>query len=356
MAIIILLIFTALLSSTNLSTTSINMDSRSLEEQCAALKLVEEETGGLAAPEMPVLPDSEIHHNLVGRFLTDRQIKAEHMQPVLASVWRPVMGMFAVTLADDLFLFQFPHPRDMQRVIDDGPWSFDNQLLVCEQVPLGIRPEDVTLNSVSFWVQLHGLPAMYASSEFIQKIGDYIGSFIALDPLNFGGNWRSFYRIRVRLDVLNPLKRRMKLLRRDGETQWITFRYEKLGTFCYCCGHLGHSDKFCKIAYEQGILPDAFPFGAWLRAGPRRQVKPVGARWLLSTAANPVASNATNEFGVSPGALLAMEENLAVHGDLKRRREDGGPGDGMNAEDVKMTETSRISEKAGLVDQARPEQ
>ncbi|XP_019176759.1 PREDICTED: uncharacterized protein LOC109172055 [Ipomoea nil] len=162
------------------------------------------------------------------------------------------MGMYAISLADDLFLFQFPHLRDLHRVIEDGPWSFENHLLICEQVPPNVRPEEVELESIPFWIQIHGLPAMYASPEFISQIGNYIGEFITLDPFNFGGAWRSFYRIRVRLSVSAPIKQRMKLVRRDGTTQWLTFKYERLSTFCYCCGILGHSDKFCKTAYEQG--------------------------------------------------------------------------------------------------------
>ncbi|XP_019176855.1 PREDICTED: uncharacterized protein LOC109172160 [Ipomoea nil] len=238
------------------------MDIHQLEKRCADLALIEEDTGGLDAPEPKAMPDASIPNNLVGRLLTDRPIRFEHMQHVLASVWRPVMGMYAVSLADDLFLFQFPHPKDLQRILDDGPWSFENHLLLCEQVPPGIRPEEVILDSVPFWVQIHGLPAMDASPDFIIKIGDYIGSFIASDPFNFGGAWKSFYRIRARMNVLDPIKRRMKLIRRDGSTHWVTFKYERLGTFCYCCGCLGHSDKFCRIAYEKGILPDEYPFGA----------------------------------------------------------------------------------------------
>ncbi|XP_019176863.1 PREDICTED: uncharacterized protein LOC109172169 [Ipomoea nil] len=351
-----LVIITFALIIYRIHTDLIAMDIGPLEQQCAALSLAEEEAGGMEVPEMPSVPDETIHHNLVGRFLTDRVIKAEHMQQVFASVWRPVMGMYAVTLTEDLFLFQFPHPKDLQRVIEDGPWSFDNQLLICDQVLSGTRPEEVVLDSVPFWVQIHGLPTMYASPAFVAKIGEYVGTFIAPDPLNFGGAWRSFFRIRVRLNVLSPLKRRMKLLRRDGSSQWITFRYERLGTFCYCCGLLGHSDKFCKTAYELNILPDAFPFGAWMRAGPRRQARPVGARWLLSSGVSMTPASSTPEIGIPPATLVTMEEDKGLHGDLKRRREEGTSSDSVHDEDVRMVESSKNSEMAGLVDQARPDQ
>lgn len=70
-----------------------------------------------------MLRGSVTYWELVGRFLTDLTIKFDHMQQVLASVWKPVMGVKIVALDDNLFAFQFSHKRDMQRVLDDGLWS-----------------------------------------------------------------------------------------------------------------------------------------------------------------------------------------------------------------------------------------
>ncbi|XP_019166658.1 PREDICTED: uncharacterized protein LOC109162409 [Ipomoea nil] len=246
------------------------MDICQIEVHCASLSIAEEEVSGLEAPDPPPSSDSTIHHCMVGRFLKDRPIKFDHMQQVLASVWRPVMGMQVEALTDELFLFRFPHSKDLQRILDDGPWSFENHTLVCERVHPELRPEDVNLDSVAFWVQVHGLSAMYASSEFLTRIGDYLGSFVAIDSINFGGSWKSFFRIRVKMLIAMPLKRHMKLVRKDGSTQWINFRYERLNAFCFCCGILGHIDKFCRKAYENGISPESFPFGSWMRAGLRR--------------------------------------------------------------------------------------
>ncbi|XP_019161976.1 PREDICTED: uncharacterized protein LOC109158517 [Ipomoea nil] len=282
------------------------MDIRQIEERCAIMSLAEEETGGLEEPVIQANPDSTILHNLVGRFLTDRAIKFDYMQQVMASVWRLVMGMHVVPLTDELFLFQFPHQRDLQRVVDEGPWTFENNMLICEVVPPGSRPEEIKLEAISFWIQVHGLPAVYASTAFLTQIGNYIGTFITTDPLNFGGAWRSFMRIRVRLDVAAPLKRRMKILRKDGTVQWINFRYERLSTFCFCCGVLGHSDKFCRRVYEEGIELDEFPFGTWMRASSRRQVKPVGAKWLLGSSTQPIVPSNIPAAGPSPLNVMAM--------------------------------------------------
>ncbi|XP_031103139.1 uncharacterized protein LOC116006755 [Ipomoea triloba] len=223
------------------------MDVNQLAEHCSDLVIDGEEIGGLDVPEELAATETAPHWDLVGCFLTDRTIKFDHMQQVFASVWRPMMGMRVLSLEDDRFLFQFPHAKDMHRVIDDGPWSFENQTFVCKEVPSGTRPEDVILDTVMFWVQIHDLPTAYAKPEFIAQIGDYVGSFVLEDLNNFGGTWRrSYYRIRVAIRIVEPLKRRMKLNRKDGSSHWVSFKYERMSTFCFCCGLLGHSDKFVR--------------------------------------------------------------------------------------------------------------
>ncbi|XP_031104042.1 uncharacterized protein LOC116007477 isoform X3 [Ipomoea triloba] len=306
-------------------------------DQCADLTIEDEETGGLEAPYTDVVHVES--WDLVGRFITDRNIKFDHMQQVMASTWRPLMGVRILSLDENLFLFQFPHVKDMQRVIDDGPWSFENNILVCKQVQLGIRPEDVGLDKVAFWVQVHDLPAIYASPEFIACIGGYVGTFISEDPNNFGHSRRSFYRIRVEMDVNVPLKRRMKLFRKDGSFQWLIFKYERLTTFCFCCGLLGHSDKFCHKAYEEGLSPREYLYDATMRVGARRQVQPVGQKWLLPDL--PIKVSADKSSGSGTKDLVVLEEESSVHGDLKRRSEDGSKIDVVVIKDTVMSESSK---------------
>ncbi|XP_031101918.1 uncharacterized protein LOC116005821 [Ipomoea triloba] len=296
------------------------MDVGALELSCAVLSLDEEDAGGLDAPITDQASGSVIYFELVGRFLTQRAIKFEHMQQVMASVWQPVMGVRIVSLEDNLFVFQFPHRRDMQRVIDEGPWSFENNTLVCKLVPPSVRPEAVVLDSIDYWVQIHDLPTMFTSAEFIEQIGNYVGVFKFADPNNFGGTWRSFIRVRISLHLSEPLKRRMKLRMRDGTFQWILFKYERLTTFCFCCGLIGHSERFCRKVYEQGIEPKDYPYGAWLRAGVRRPPKPVGAKWLLADLPN-TPSCVPSTPAIPSSQSGQVEEGVVLHGDLKRSRE-----------------------------------
>lgn len=144
----------------------------------------------------------------------------------------------------------------------------------------GDNPRNVELNTLDLWIQIHDLKAGFMSEKIIKQVGNYIGTFIESCPSNFVGVWREFMRVRVRIDLSKPLKRRIKLIKSGDDWYWISFKYENIPTFCFICGILGHSEKFCSqlfVTPEQEIIK---PYGAWMRAPFRRQVKQIGAQWL----------------------------------------------------------------------------
>lgn len=66
----------------------------------------------------------------VGRFLTEKNVNVRAMKSKIADVWRPATGITIKELEAGLFLFQFYHKKDLKWVMNGGPWSFDNAMLV----------------------------------------------------------------------------------------------------------------------------------------------------------------------------------------------------------------------------------
>ncbi|CAN1817463.1 hypothetical protein LINPERHAP1_LOCUS28057 [Linum perenne] len=93
-------------------------------------------------------------------------------------------------------------------------------------------------------------------------------------------------RIRVRLDVREPLRREKKLKRPSGELALAKFRYKKLPTFCFICGRLGHIDRHCEIYFR--LLDDQIVrrWDASLRAPSRRSNNLGGEKWLVEDIAD----------------------------------------------------------------------
>lgn len=89
-------------------------------------------------------------------------------------------------------------------------------------------------------------------------------------------------RVRVCLDVTKPLKKTFKLKQEGGAWKEVTLKYERLLTFCFSYGKIGHGEKFCTRQFEneEGIIERKF--GPKLRVMPRRSSQfTMGSRWLL---------------------------------------------------------------------------
>lgn len=114
----------------------------------------------------------------------------------------------------------------------------------------------------------------------MQNIGNHIGTYIQSDTMNFNGAWKAYVRIRVKMSVIKPLKRRMRIKREGGEWSWINFKYERLGTFCFVCGVLGHSERDCSIVYANPGKKIERVYGAWLKAPGINSRNTTGSRWL----------------------------------------------------------------------------
>lgn len=87
---------------------------------------------------------------LVGRFLMDRSFNFNVMCNRMASIWRPGKGICIKDIGSHRYLFKFFHRVDMQRVLDEGPWTFDNNLLILHQLVPGEVPSILPLFYVEF--------------------------------------------------------------------------------------------------------------------------------------------------------------------------------------------------------------
>ncbi|MCI04629.1 DUF4283 domain protein [Trifolium medium] len=142
---------------------------------------------------------------LVGRFLTNRPVRAHMVKGHMSDVWTPVRGVAIREVKAGIFMFRFFHHLDVQKVLKGGPWFFNKHMLILGPMGRGEEPEHVPLYTVPFWVQVHNLPAGYMSKTVGQNVGNYIGEFLEYDEKNTSDFWRKFMRIRVMVDVRRPL-------------------------------------------------------------------------------------------------------------------------------------------------------
>lgn len=99
----------------------------------------------------------------------------------------------------------------MNWVLNNGPWSFDNVMLVLKSIKMGEDPVKVPLNEIDFWIQIYDLPTGFMT----EQVENFFGSFILYDPNNNKSIWREYMRVKIRGDARCPLKKKKKIHMRE---------------------------------------------------------------------------------------------------------------------------------------------
>jgi 14-3-3 protein epsilon len=142
---------------------------------------------------------------LIGRFLTEKSIRTNIIKEHLANLWMPQRQVTIKKVASSLFLFQFYHRIDKDRVVSGGPWSFENHMLVVNDIKPGDVYSQIPLNHMSIWVQVQQLPTGFMTRRVGEQLGKYLGGFLEYDNNNnntgsgegicvYGFDWMSVHR------------------------------------------------------------------------------------------------------------------------------------------------------------------
>lgn len=190
------------------------------------------------------------------------------------------MGINIKELEPGIYLFQFYHREDKLWVLNGGPWNFDNAMLLVESIPTGEDPLKVPLWWLNIWIQIHDLSSGFMSEAVGMQLGNFFGEFISHDPKNNSSIWRECMRTRIRLDVRKSLKRKKKIRRKNGTEFVVTCKYERLGDFCFKCGLVTHTERFCRKSLDIRSEGGVQEWGSWLRAPPRRGAGQGNSKWL----------------------------------------------------------------------------
>lgn len=77
-------------------------------------------------------------------------------------------------------------------------------------------------------------------------------------------------RIRVRINVRDPFKRRKKIALSQKNCIYTKFQYERLIVLCFLYGQLGHTEGFCPIRIVHGKKELPFEWDLSIKVLPRR--------------------------------------------------------------------------------------
>lgn len=231
----------------------------------------------------------------------------------MEQLWRPGRGLAVIPVVQNRFLFQFGHKADADRVINKGPWSYDNANIIIQRISPGEVAKEVMLDKLEIWVQVHGLPFGYVQ----EKTGTGCGAFLGVLHEYDSNNWihSKYMRLRVAIDVNKPLKKEMKLTTNKGSCT-VYFKYEKLGTFCYRCGLLGHTDKSCPKIYDETVDDGVRMWPNSLKSDYKESNSSKASKWFkdpkeMIKEAEDVRSTENDGDGSSANGMSNSQENTA---------------------------------------------
>ncbi|XP_030959254.1 uncharacterized protein LOC115981231 [Quercus lobata] len=173
-----------------------------------------------------------------------------------------------VDVGANLFQFKFPIEFDLERVLKNGSWTFDNQALLLVRWRVGMTASNVKFESASFWVQIWGAPFDMVSPKVAKEIGSRLGVVEEVEKRLKHDTPGMFMRVKAALPISKPLRRGVFVAGSNGQRTWVSFRYERLALFCHHCGLLGHDLKHCAphFAITKGGREVPCQYGEWLKA------------------------------------------------------------------------------------------
>jgi hypothetical protein len=225
--------------------------------------------------------------SLIGRFLSLKPINRRAAKDTMRAVWRMGTAIRIIEVGNDLLQFQFSTEFQLQWVLDSGPWAFDNNLLVLRRWERGMSAYSVNITQAQFWVQVWGLPFDLITPKVGTRIGNSMGRCVKVDHSSDQTEQARYIRIQVEIPLDKPLRRGGNFINPEGEKCWAEYRYERLPSFCFLCGLLGHEARQCPT-----FDVDTSQYGPWLRASsrvgrkagpPTTTTPPVGASMAAAT-------------------------------------------------------------------------
>ncbi|XP_065633017.1 uncharacterized protein At4g02000-like [Quercus suber] len=156
-------------------------------------------------------------------------------------------------MGNHILLFVFGNQEDVHRVLLSEPWTFDKHLVVVQKYERNTPLQDVSFNKTSLWVQVFDIPVRYMTKEVAKDICSSVGEVCLskTHPTEVGG---SFVRVRIRVDVTQPLCRGRVVDLEEGDRVWVSFKYERLPILCYWCGRLAHAERDCLFGLKARVL------------------------------------------------------------------------------------------------------
>ncbi|XP_039123512.1 uncharacterized protein LOC120260138 [Dioscorea cayenensis subsp. rotundata] len=220
-------------------------------------------------------------HSLFGKFF-GKPPSFEQVKLFLLKKWENFGEFLISDLPNGFLLIRCSSQTAMQHLLSDGPWTINGIILQLSPWKPYFEPSFTKLTTAAIWIQLHNLPIEFWSGDTLETITNHLGRLLKIDELTLSLTRTKYARVCLELDLSKPLCKGFTA-RDDSHRIFTIVLYERLPTFCYSCGVIGHGSNSCSRSPATGkatvsqpprpsrgkeVRQEPYPSVAGLDAGP----------------------------------------------------------------------------------------
>ncbi|XP_056862216.1 uncharacterized protein At4g02000-like [Raphanus sativus] len=164
--------------------------------------------------------------SILGRLLNPSCQNMGRMLRTMPKIWKVYERVRGIALSKERFQFIFELEIDIEMVLRQGFWTFDDWGMAMERWVE--TPPPNYLQTAKIWIRLHhNLPVNYLRLKTIDAVADGIGhvKLIEFDPSK--PHLWDYVRVQVVLDVNQPLRDKKSLTLPGGRIEYVDVEYEQ---------------------------------------------------------------------------------------------------------------------------------
>jgi hypothetical protein len=195
----------------------------------------------------------------VGMVLAPNPLHISTIRSALCPTWGNPKGLQIRTMGKNRFLAEFATEADLTRVKEGSPWTVGTHAVILSDFDPSLGSSDYRFEKLCLWVRILNLPFGLMNDNRGKQLAGRVGEVGKMDVDNQGRAWGDYLRFRATVNISEPLLRCVSVFsQKRQQLDHFSIMYERLPTFCFSCGWLGHSSIACPTPAERdadGLLP-----------------------------------------------------------------------------------------------------
>jgi hypothetical protein len=276
-----------------------------VEQMMARLRLTAAESRAVVIDDVDDLGLVDPDRSFVGKVLAPNVLHIQTISAAMRPAWGNPKGLLLNPAGDNLFIAEFGSQADRDRIMEGSPWVVGRHAVLLKKYDAEVQPQQVVFDRLAVWARILSLPNRLMNVERGKAIAEPLGLVRRVEADSLGRCWGGFMRLRVEVKVDEPLMRAVTVFSsRLKCTESYAVQYERLPTYCFSCGLIGHSTLACANPADRDEFGE-LPYSA------RRISVDDGKRSGGSKSGNNAASTAQSGTAAQNGKekVAATDEN-----------------------------------------------